>query len=90
MTFRKEKEDEFLNLFNSVKSSIRSFPGVEALHLYRDRSDSRIFFTYSIWDKSSSLEKYRRSDLFRNIWQQTRAMFETKADAWSVDKITDI
>ena len=82
-------EDEIHRLINYSKNAIRSFPGIAALHLYRDSSDKRIFFTYSVWDSSSSLEKYRRSELFRNVWEQTRAMFDTKAEAWSLDKVTE-
>jgi quinol monooxygenase YgiN len=87
MTFKHENVAEFLHLFDTTKEKIRGFEGVKQLDLYRDNKQSNIFFTYSIWDEMKCLEAYKRSELFKNVWSKTRALFEEKAEAWSVDKL---
>ena len=87
MTFRPECTEEFLELFDKSKEKIRGFEGVRKLDLYRDNLHPSIFFTYSIWDDLNHLELYKRSELFKTVWSQTRALFAQKAEAWSVDKL---
>ena len=90
MTFQKEMVDKFQLLFDSKKELIRNFKGVAKLELYRDRNQPNVFFTYSEWEDIHHLEQYRRSELFKNVWSETRNMFAEKAEAWSVDKLISI
>ncbi len=90
MTFQPEKVDEFLQLFDQNKDRIRGFEGVEKLELYRDKNQSNILFTYSIWGNLHQLEQYRRSALFKSVWTNTRILFQNKAEAWSVDKLISL
>ena len=87
MTFREDKVGEFLENFNSNKKNIRNFEGIEHLELLNDKSNTTIFFTYSIWQSEEHLENYRNSDLFKSVWAKTKILFKNKPQAWSVDKI---
>ena len=86
MTFQENKVEEFQKLFDVQKEKIRNFEGVEKLELLREKNHSNIFFTYSIWTSESDLETYRQSDLFKEVWSQTKALFGEKAQAWTVNK----
>ncbi len=87
MTFQPEKVDEFLLNFNNNKALIRAFDGVKHLELLKDKNNSNIFFTYSVWDSEIHLENYRNSDLFKGVWAKTKPLFADKPEAWSVDSI---
>jgi len=90
MSFIPENVDAFLEMFDHKKESIRNFEGCRLLELYRDKTNSNVFFTYSYWDAVESLEKYRQSDLFNNVWAETKKHFNDKPEAWSVDKIASL
>lgn len=90
MRFQEDKIEAFLENFHKVKNHIRGFEGNQFLELYRDKEDPRIFFTYSYWDKEESLENYRNSDLFKEVWAFTKALFSDKPEAWSVDKLVTL
>ncbi|MFD2724716.1 putative quinol monooxygenase [Hyunsoonleella rubra] len=87
MSFEAQSIETFLNIFESSKTKIRGFEGCEFLELYRDKTNPNIFFTYSYWNDESDLERYRNSELFKSVWDQTKALFNAKPEAWSVDKL---
>ncbi len=87
MKFQKENIPAFLVNFEKVKEKIRNFPGCTFLELYNDKNDETIFFTYSRWNDESDLENYRTSELFKEVWSETKPMFKEKAEAWSVDTL---
>lgn len=88
MKFQSDKVDEFLSIFDQNKERIRHFEGCKHLELLRDLKDPDQFFTYSYWESESHLEAYRESDLFREVWRFTKALFQERAEAWSVDQRT--
>lgn len=90
MGFKEDKIDEFLANFEENKSKIRGFEGCEFLELYRDKHNTNRFFTYSYWKDEDALENYRHSELFKNVWAQTKILFNEKPDAWSVDKVVSM
>ena len=90
MSFEPSKVEAFLNHFEINKIDIRNFEGCQLLELYRDKTDSNVFFTYSYWSKETDLESYRQSDLFKTVWSQTKLMFNAKPQAWSVDKVVSL
>lgn len=90
MEFQPDKIDDFLENFEKVKEKIRHFPGCHHLELYRNKSHTNIFFTYSKWDEEADLENYRNSALFNRVWSVTKPMFSNKAEAWSVDAIVSL
>lgn len=84
MEFDPEKVDAFLNHFNTYKSQIRHFPGVMHLELHRDAKLSNVFYTYSHWEDEAKLEAYRYSELFQNVWAETKILFIGKPLAYSL------
>lgn len=90
MRFQEDKINLFLENFEAVKHHIRNFEGNQFLELYQDKNDKCIFFTYSLWDNEESLENYRNSDLFKEVWDYTKALFSAKPEAWSVDKVVSL
>lgn len=90
MSFEAGKVPEFLDNFNIHKKKIRSFQGCTLLELYRDKSESNIFFTYSYWETENDLNNYRHSDFFKSVWSETKTMFSKKPEAWSVDKVVSL
>lgn len=87
MTFNPSDIATFKSNFKSNKKAIRNFEGCQFLELYRDKNNTNIFFTYSYWESEQDLENYRNSDLFKNVWSQTKVLFAEKPEAWSVDKL---
>ncbi len=90
MSFQEDKIPLFLENFHSVKNDIRNFPGNNFLELYQDKNNPVIFFTYSIWNEEADLDNYRNSDLFKDVWAYTKAFFNDKPQAWSVDKLVTL
>lgn len=90
MSFFKENVEEFLSIFEAVKLKIKRFEGCELLELYQDKNNANVFFTYSYWNSEADLEQYRHSLLFKTVWTKTKALFNKKAEAWSVNKISSL
>lgn len=87
MEFQSDKVSDFLNNFEIIKSKIRNFPGCQHLELLQDKNQPEIIFTYSIWDSEEALNNYRKSELFGEVWPNTKSLFRSKPEAWSVNKI---
>ncbi len=86
MTFRTEEVDNFTELFNERKSLIRKFEGCNHLELWQEAGKPNVVFTYSIWDSEQHLDHYRFSELFKDTWAKTKALFADKPQAWSVEQ----
>ncbi len=84
MTFKEAELAAFLEIFNSSKHQIRSFPGCLHLELLQDADKSNVLCTYSKWMGVESLEAYRQSDLFKKTWAATKVLFEDKPVATSM------
>src|SRR6478736_5027923 len=78
LTFVPENVDAFIEIFNNSKAHIASFPGNHGLKLLRDETDKNVFYTYSLWFDDASLQRYRKSELFKTTWAATRALFSDK------------
>ncbi|MCH8331285.1 MAG: antibiotic biosynthesis monooxygenase [Bacteroidetes bacterium] len=89
MTFRPNEVSAFLEIFAEIKFKISSFEGCRKLELLHDNNDPRIMITRSLWDNEASLEAYRNSELFISTWTRTKALFDDKAEAWTMTDITD-
>jgi len=74
MSFTPSRIDEFTTNFEKHKLLIRNFPGCRLLELYRDKTNTNIFFTYSYWDNEADLENYKASELFATVWAQTKVL----------------
>ncbi|MBT5289046.1 antibiotic biosynthesis monooxygenase [bacterium] len=88
MSFHPEHIETFLANFEKKKELIRKSKGCNLLELYREQHNSCVFFTYSYWDSEKDLNNYRDSQLFKEVWSNTKILFNLKPEAWSVDKIS--
>ena len=86
MTFKEDKVEEFLSMFEEVKDRIRNSEGCQHLELLPDYHQPNIFSTYSIWEDDKYLDKYRHSDLFAEVWAKTKINFADKPVAFSLRK----
>ncbi len=57
-----------------------------SIELFKEKSNPRVLFTYSIWEDEANLENYRASVYFRDIWSRPKILFSAKAEAWSLEK----
>jgi quinol monooxygenase YgiN len=87
MHFRPEERGAFLDIFNTSKHLIRQFDGCQQLNLYTEAGRPEVFFTFSIWQSAAHLDAYRNSELFRETWAQTKALFAGKPQAWSMEEL---
>lgn len=83
MTFRPDEVEPFLELFDQTKEKIRHFPGCKHLELLTDYNDPCVFSTYSQWENEEALNNYRHSELFKEVWANTKSKFAEKPIAFS-------
>ena len=87
MHFKADQVENFKQMFDEIKEGIRNQNGCTFLELYQGTDDPQTFFTYSYWNSTADLNNYRNSALFQEIWPKTKAMFDQKPIATSVEKI---
>lgn len=85
MEFAPEKVNDFMQLFKATRSKIASFEGCKSLQLLNDVNNRNVFFTHSTWVSEKHLDNYRNSELFQDTWAKTKAMFDGKPLAWSLE-----
>lgn len=83
LTFQEHLVDEFLKTFEENGPKIRAFEGCHGVDLVQDMYRPYVFFTLSKWDNEDALNTYRNSELFKNTWKNTKALFSLPAHAWS-------
>ncbi len=83
MKFSAEKVDDFKSLFWKTKSGILEFEGCKDVKLMQSENDSQIISTYSLWENSACLDRYRFSEFFKNTWTTIKPWMIEKADAVS-------
>ena len=87
LTFKQGHVDEFQQMFDVAKEKILSFDGCMGLELLRDTEQGNVFFTYSMWEAEEYLQEYRGSKIFRCYWEETKKMFLSSAEAWSLESL---
>lgn len=90
MEFLPDKLNEFQKIFNQSKIHIRNFPGCHHLELHRDSKNSNVRYTYSIWEDEKALDAYRESELFQQVWPQTKILFAEKPKAYSLIRMEEV
>ena len=90
MTFEESKVGDFLEIFESTKNNIRQFSGCSKLELLKDFNASNVFYTYSYWEDEASLDEYRHSELFKEVWGETKKLFSDKPLAFSAKQFIDV
>ena len=90
MTFREDAVSSFLDdVFEGSKGRIRAFPGCRHMEFLRQTGRPNVLCTLSIWDDEEALNRYRDSELFKDTWARTKALFAHKAEAWSMEVIDE-
>lgn len=89
MTFKPESVEMFKTLMQQNSPKIRAAEGCKFLQILQNQSEPNIFFTYSIWEGSFYLHQYRHSALFKEVWNEAKAHFDDKPEAWSFDKFVE-
>lgn len=87
MGFHEDGAKKFQEIFSSYSDQIAQAEGCSFLELWRDSNESNVFFTHSHWNDESDLEKYRKSELFKEVWGQVKPLFDQKPQAWTVHSI---
>jgi heme-degrading monooxygenase HmoA len=90
MDFKEEEIENFKTLFENKKNFIRNVEGCQFLELYQEQQNNSIFFTYSYWENDEAFQIYRHSELFKEVWAATKAKFQGKPEAWSVNKLVSL
>lgn len=86
LTLKPERIVEFIEKFPARQEKILTMPGCHSVELFRDKADSRVFFTISEWDDEAALNAYRNSDFFKATWSHIKQGFDDKPQAWSLSK----
>jgi quinol monooxygenase YgiN len=84
LSFHPDKINDFVDIFYKSKDLILASEGCHYLELLKSDEQLGVFFTLSIWQNEGSLEKYRQSELFKETWRQTKALFNDRPQAWSL------
>ena len=87
MSFHPEKVQDFKNIFEKNWKLIKGFEGCSHVELLQDENQPGIFFTYSLWLSEAHVNWYRESELFANVWGETKKLFNAKPEAWSVREV---
>ncbi len=90
MDFHPENLSHFHRLFDAHKSAIRQVEGCMHLELHADPDHPQVRYTYSHWQSQAALDAYRQSPLFGIIWPQTKRLFASKAQAFSLSPLETI
>lgn len=88
MHFTEAGVEEFLNIFNANQPAIRNFPGCTHLQLLTDIDDPLCYTTLSHWNSEEDLEKYRKSELFGNVWGRVKTLFSARSEAYSLVQVS--
>lgn len=84
LTFVPAQVPAFLALFRQSEARIRQQPGCRHLELWQDADQPHVYCTYSHWDDAATLDAYRRSALFGEVWPATKRLLAAPAQAFSV------
>ena len=83
MKFQGASVKSFDTIFAKHSSKIEAFPGCLRVQMVEDVSDDGVRTTLSWWSDSASLERYRGSELFGELWPRVKLLFEEPPVAWS-------
>lgn len=87
LTILPSEIDTFKTFFKEHHQIITSFEGCNSVKLVQSIENPCIFFTLSEWRDTEYLEKYRKSDTFKEIWAFAKSLFADSAEAWSSEDI---
>ncbi len=82
-----DHQDAFLDIYKKHISYMANLPEVISLELFEVKNEPGKFMTISTWTSEEGLEKYRKSQYFKDIWAKIKPWFSDKPEAWTLDKI---
>lgn len=85
MYFNETTAPLFLAVFDQHKAAIRNFAGCTELKLVKEVDVPFCYCTVSRWDAVTSLENYRNSELFIEVWRKVKPLFVKKTEAFSLE-----
>ncbi len=83
LSIQSERLEEFHELFEINKKSIRNFDGCKHLEVLGGL-ENEVVFTFSRWQSENHLNQYRKSELFGRIWPKVKEMMNAKPEAWTL------
>jgi len=86
LTFSESTIDACENLYAKHAEAIASQPGCFGVELVEDVNNPYVRATVSRWDSEESLNRYRDSELFGEVWPETKALFAGTPEVWSYKK----
>jgi len=87
MEFREEAIADFLKMFEHKKQFIIARPGCIDLEMLQQKDNPTVIFTYSHWESEDDLNAYRGTELFGEVWKETKSYFSERAEAWTLNSI---
>lgn len=85
MEFESSSVEAFDRLFEYYQQEIASTPGCQKVILLKGTNHAGLRTTLSWWADQPALDAYRNSELFGEVWPQTKKLFASAPAAWSVD-----
>ena len=83
LTFDEKTIETFQELYQKHELAIASQPGCHSVDMVEDEADPYVRATISKWDSVESLNRYRDSELFGEVWPATKALFAGKPEVWT-------
>ncbi|PHI19285.1 3-dehydroquinate synthase [Lewinellaceae bacterium SD302] len=90
LTFREDATAAFEQILEESRSVIRQQAGCLHMEAWRDVNEPTVYYTYSRWLDQDSLDAYRNSDYFGQIWPRTKALFSAKPRVFSAEKLSEL
>ncbi len=86
MHFTEAGVTDFLKIFQEHNEAIRHFEGCTHLELLKDLNNTTIYTTLSHWKSNDALDRYRKSELFIDVWSRVKPLFSNKPQTFSLQK----
>lgn len=83
MHFQPEQLNNFRQIFEESKPYILEMPGCLMVELWQDADEPAVMITHSHWVDRESLNAYRSTPFFREVWGRTKALFQEKPQVFS-------
>jgi heme-degrading monooxygenase HmoA len=87
MTFMPGTEADFQQVFRESQPVIKTFAGCIDVNAFNDVANPLVYFTISQWESEEALNNYRHSEFFKQTWVKTKALFQERAEAYSLSSI---
>ncbi|PIB36060.1 hypothetical protein BFP72_11980 [Reichenbachiella sp. 5M10] len=81
-----DRVDDFLALIATYRIEIGGAEGCSFLEILEDESEPGVFVTHSHWEDENALNRYRRSELFGQVWPAIKLLLIDKPTARSFQR----